>query len=155
MNPLPALVEVQIIAIAEEVFAAMVDGEPGHLVPWADGPVTFADPLHAWVEMNVEPGGRLQLSTDAGTADDLARVLLGMDAGEPVSEADLVDAFGEVANVVGGNLKALLPVQGKLTIPAVSRQSPSAAGAVPIDEVALAWRGRPLVISVWMIETEG
>jgi len=149
MSPIGIFDSVQLTAIAEEVFAAMVDGEPGLLLPWWDGPVTVADPLHAWVDLHASYKGRVLLTTDAATADDLARALLGMDAGEPVSEADLVDAFGEVANVVGGNLKALLPEQGKLTMPLVSRQAPSHENAFQLDEVLLAWRGRPLVISVW------
>ena len=140
---------VQLTAIAEEVFAAMVDGEPGLLQPWWDGPATVTEPLHAWVDLHASYTGRVLLTTDASTADDLARALLGMDAAEAVSEADLVDAFGEVANVVGGNLKALLPEQGKLTMPEVSREAPSHEGAFQLDEVLLAWRGRPLIISVW------
>ena len=42
-------------------------------------------------------------------------------------------------------------LQGRLTMPEVSRQSPSVVDAVQIDEVALAWRGRPLIITVWTI----
>jgi hypothetical protein len=141
----------QIAAITAEIFAAMVDGEEGLLVPWSDGTAHVDDPLHAWVDMHAEGGNRLQLTTDAGTADDLARALLGMDPDEKVPLGDLVDAFGEVANVIGGNLKALLPVQGRLTMPEVSRQSPSTTDAVQLDEVPLAWRGRPLIITVWTI----
>jgi len=151
MSPITIVDAGQIAAIAEEVFAAMVDGEEGGLIPWNGGPATMADPVHAWVDMLAEFSGRVQLTTDAGTVDDLCRALLGMDVSEVVSEADLIDAFGEVANVVGGNLKALLPVQGKLTMPEVSREAPSAVDALLLDEVTLAWRGRPMVISVWKI----
>lgn len=141
----------QITSIAVEVFTAMVDGEPGFLVPWPGGPLTVPDPVHAWVDVYADVASRAQLTTDATTADNLARALLGMGADEPVTEDELVDAFGEIANVVGGNRKALLPVQGRLTMPKVSRQSPSDSGAVQLDEVSLAWRGLPLVISVWRI----
>ena len=149
MSAIGVFDSVQLTAIAEEVFAAMVDGEPGHLQPWWDGPVAVAEPVHAWVDLHASYKGRVLLTTDAATADDLARALLGMGDGEPVSEADLIDAFGEVANVVGGNLKALLPEQGRLTMPVVSWQPPAHEGATQLDEVLLAWRGRPLVISVW------
>lgn len=151
MSPLAVADSDQITAITAEIFAAMVDGEEGLLVRWSDGTAQVADPLHAWVDMHADCGNRVQLTTDAGTADTLARALLGMSADEKVPLGDLVDAFGEVANVIGGNLKALLPVQGRLTMPEVSRQSPSLTGAVQIDEVALAWRGRPLIITVWTI----
>ena len=142
----------QITAITAEIFAAMVDGAPGLLTRWSKGePVVMDDPLHAWVDMHAGISNRVRLTVDAETADDLARILLGMDPDEVVVEADLVDAFGEIANVVGGNLKALLPVQGQLMMPQVSRQPPPEDGAVQFDEVTLAWRERPIVVSVWMI----
>jgi hypothetical protein len=142
---------IQITTIAEEVFAAMVDGEPGLLLPWVGEAPVLTDPLHAWIEIHGAFAGRTLLSTEAATADDLARALLGMGADDPVSEDDLVDAFGEVVNVVGGNLKALLPVQEKLTMPRVGRTAPETHGATRIDGVLLSWRGRPLDVSVWQI----
>ena len=150
MSALASFDVVQISAIAEEVFAAMIDGEPGHLVPQLE-PVELTDPLYAWVDMHADVSGRTLLATDVATAHELARALLAMDPDEVVGEEDLVDAFGEVANVVGGNLKALLPVQGALTLPQVSRQAPSLDGAVQVDHVALAWRGGGLDITVWQI----
>ena len=101
--------------------------------------------------MHADVSGRTLLTTDVATAHRLARALLAMEPDEPVGEEDLVDAFGEVANVVGGNLKALLPVQGTLTLPQVSRVAPEHAGAVLVDSVALTWRGEPLDITVWQI----
>jgi chemotaxis protein CheX len=139
----------QISAIAEDVFAALIDGEPGHLYP--DAPADLADPLYAWVDMHADVSGRVLLSVDAATAHELARALLRMDDSEPVEDEDLVDAFGEVANVVGGNLKALLPVQGTLTLPRVDRTAPTDDGATVVDRVPLAWRGRPFDISVWQL----
>jgi chemotaxis protein CheX len=139
----------QISAIAEDVFAALIDGEPGHLYP--DAPVEPVDPLYAWVDMHADVSGRVLLTVDADTAHELTRALLRMDDGEPVEDEDLVDAFGEVANVVGGNLKALLPVQGTLTLPQVARTSPTQDDATVVDRVPLAWRGRPFDISVWQI----
>jgi hypothetical protein len=140
-----------ITAIATEVFAAMVDRETGLLTPWSGGPMTVADPLHAWVDLCTVPVSRLQVTTDAATAADLTRSFLTRGEAEPVAEADVVDAFGEIANVLGGNIKALLPEHVALTLPEVSRQSPSEAGAVRLSEARLAWRGRPLAISLWTI----
>jgi chemotaxis protein CheX len=139
----------QISAVAEDVFAALVDGEPGHLS--LDAPAELVDPLYAWVDLHADASGRVLLAADAGTAHELARALLRLDAGEPVQDEDLVDAFGEVANVVGGNLKALLPVQGTLTLPQVGRAVSLPEGATVVERVPLAWRGQPLDISVWRI----
>jgi chemotaxis protein CheX len=150
MSALAAVDALQIQVIAEDVFAAMIDGEPGCLVPLLE-PVELTDPVYAWVDMHADVIGRALLAADLATAHDLARALLQMPADEPVEVEDLVDAFGEVANVVGGNLKALLPVQGTLTLPQVARSAPSPVGATVVDRVPLAWRGQPFDISVWQI----
>ena len=150
MSALATFDVVQIASIAEEVFAAMIDGEPGHLMVHPE-PVELSEPLYAWVDMHADVSGRVLLATDVDTAHELARSLLAMGDDEPVGEEDLVDAFGEVANVVGGNLKALLPVQGSLTLPQVSRDQPEVPGATALDAVVLTWRSRPLEITVWQI----
>jgi chemotaxis protein CheX len=149
MSALTVVDAARITAVAEDVFAALIDGEPGHLS--LAEPAVLVDPLYAWVDMDADVSGRVLLTVDVDTAHDLARALLRMDAGEPVEDEDLVDAFGEVANVVGGNLKALLPVQGTLTLPRVARTATSPVGATVVDRVALAWRGQPFDISVWRI----
>jgi len=144
-----ALGAAQVTTVATEVFAAMVDGQTGFLVPSPGSSVSLADPLHAWVDLDTEPPGRVQVTAEASTADDLTRAFLHMDAAENVAAADVVDAFGEIVNIMGGNMKALLPRHVRLTMPEVSRQSPSGAGAQQVLEVVLAWRGRPFVITVW------
>jgi chemotaxis protein CheX len=158
MSPLPGVGVDEVTTIATEIFTAMVDGRTGLLTPSPGGVVAVADPLHAWVDLGTEPSSRVQLTTIVGTAADLTRAFLGMDATEPVQEADLVDALGELANVLGGNIKALLAEHVELTLPQVSRQSPAGASAVQLLEVPLAWRShqpglpdRPLVISLWTI----
>jgi hypothetical protein len=151
MSMLGAVKRQQVAEIAQEVFAAMVDHAPGLLRPWPVGPSEVADPLYAWVDLGTVPASRLQLTTDADTARALTRALLAIGEAEPVSEDDVADAFGEIANVLGGNIKALLPEHVGLTLPEVSRARPSGQAAVACGEVLFAWRGRPLVISLYTI----
>jgi len=141
----------RVTAIAIEVFAGMVDGRTGLLTSWSRGPVTFVDPLHASVSLLTEPAGRVQLSAEAGTAVALTRALLKLEAAEPVSEDDVVDAFGEITNIFGGNIKALLNEHVDLTLPQVTRQQPHVGGERLLQEVVLDWRGSPLVTSVWTL----
>ena len=47
------------------------------------------------------------LASPAGCAD-LARLLLGMEPDEPVSDADIADAVGELVNIVAGGVKQRL-----------------------------------------------
>ncbi|WP_448059148.1 chemotaxis protein CheX [Cellulomonas hominis] len=140
----------QVFAIAEEVFAAMIDGEAGHLELWLGDLPPIGDPLVAWVDLHGILSGRAALTTATPTAHDLARALLGMAADEEVGQADLVDAFGEVANVVGGNFKALLPTTGTLGLPVVAAHAPEVGADAMEHELRLSWRGRPIVVTVWM-----
>jgi len=140
----------QVHAIAQEVFAAMVDGDLGLLLPWDGALPALEDAIVAWVDLHGAWSGRAVLVTERPTAEDLARALLDLDDDEAVSPADLDDAFGEIANVVGGNLKSLLPDPGTLGLPQVGAEVPPVAGAVRAQHLPLSWRGRLLVVDVWV-----
>ena len=138
--------------IAEEVFSAMIDGEPGHLQVRLDPPPVLVDELHAWVDVTGEAfTGRVLLSTGTEAADALTRALLDMAPEEPVTDADRADAFGEIANVVGGNVKALVPDTGVLTLPEVSRTRPRTDPAALLHEIAFDWRGNVLLLTLWRV----
>ena len=51
------------------------------------------------------------------TADELARRLLRLDT---VADVDVADAMGELANMIGGNLKSVLPPGVALSVPNVA-----------------------------------
>ena len=141
----------QVFMIAQEVFAAMVDGDHGLLQPWDGDLPTFDEPIVAWVDLFGDWAGRASLTTSTATAHDLARALLDLGPDEVVTALDLVDAFGEVANVVGGNLKSLLPTPGALSLPQVAAHVPADDAAMLVQETRLAWRGSAIVFSVWFL----
>ncbi len=137
-----------VYAIAEELFAAMVDGEFGTVRPWVGDVPAWQVPVVAWVDLHGDWAGRASVTAERSTVDDLARALLAMAPDEQVCDDDLDDAFGEVANVVGGNVKALLPTQGSLGLPHVADHDPGLPGSVLLTEVVLDWHGRVLVVAV-------
>lgn len=140
-------------SIAQDVFAAMVDEGDADMLRLWDGTPELDDAVHAWVDVDGGAAGRVVLSTERPTAEHLTRALLQMAPDEPVADGDMVDAFGEVANVVGGNVKALVPDPTVLSLPRVDTRMPDVeAGCQNLHELALGWRGRPLVISVWSTE---
>lgn len=151
MSELAAVGAAEVAVIAEEIFAGLVDGQSGHLTVWHGSRAPLDDPLYAWVDLSTQPESRLLLATEAAVAEDLARALLRVEAAEPVTEADVVDAYGELANVFGGNIKALLPAHVGITLPGVSHESATGAGARLLHEVVLTWRGRPFTISWWTL----
>ena len=88
------------------------------------------------------------LTTEHSTATRISRALLMIEEDVDVDEEDFRDAIGEVANVVGGNVKSLVPDPGALSLPIVSRDRPTTAGTL-LHEVDLDWRGHRLVVSLW------
>lgn len=138
--------------ITYEVFTALVDQGETTLVrsarPWS----VSGEVLYAWVDMVGSVSGRAVVRTGRDTAQEIARALLSLGPDAEVSDADLVDAVGEVANVVGGNLKSIFSQAGTLGLPQVSPTAPSAEGASLVDELVLEWRGRPLAVAVWRLD---
>lgn len=139
-----------VVAIAQEVFTALVDGEEGLLVP----DVTAGDldgAVHAWVDIRGGVPLRPVVSVGREGADEIARSLMRLGSGEAVSQEDLVDALGEVANVIGGNVKSLVASPEGLTLPQVSVGG-GPAGGVLLWRAPLQWRGHRLAISMWSLE---
>jgi chemotaxis protein CheX len=60
--------------------------------------------------------GALLIRCSAETAEGLTKRLLNL---EPVSPEEVADATGELANMIGGNLKSVLPTGVALTVPVV------------------------------------
>jgi chemotaxis protein CheX len=62
----------------------------------------------------------------------------------------VADAIGEVANMAGGNVKALLPGPSVLSLPEVAGEGAAsvATGGRPVSRLAFAIDGSPLVVTV-------
>jgi hypothetical protein len=131
-------------AIAGETWVALV-GEDEVLVP-VPGDLP-AETLSAWVDVVGPWTGSVVLTTGRQTAADLTRSLLGEAAPELLDHEDIADAFGEIANVVGGNVKAALPGPSTLGLPQVG-EAPGVRNPEDVCRLEVLWRGHPLVVSV-------
>ena len=78
---------------------------------------------------------------------DLTRALLGDHAPAELDDEDIADAFGEIANVVGGNVKAALPGPSALSLPDVGA-APAVRNPADVCRIDVVWRGEALSISV-------
>jgi len=70
---------------------------------------------------------------------------------ESASLDEVRDALGELTNIVGGNIKAMLPGPSKLSLPTVTEgtdYSFHVQGSAPLREVWFECDGEPLVVSV-------
>lgn len=100
--------------------------------------------LVAWVSISGAWSGDVRIRLSPALATRLAREILQI---EPSSTDDVGvrDVAGEVANMIGGNLKALLPEPCRLSLPKVARSTPSADGEL---SQAFALGGETLEVSV-------
>jgi chemotaxis protein CheX len=136
--------EATVQSIAEEAWTALV-GEDEVLVPLpAELP---GDVLSSWVDLTGPWTGSVVVTTGRSTAEELARCMLKEHAPPLIDVEDIADALGEIANVVGGNIKAVLPPPSALSLPKVGT---AAAPPDPTDvaRIDVLWRGEPLSISV-------
>ncbi len=142
---IPELIdEATVEAIAGEAWVALV-GEDEVLVP-VPGDLP-AETLSAWVDVVGPWTGSVVLTTGRQTAADLCRALLAEHAPELLEHEDVADAFGEIANVVGGNVKAALPGPSALGLPEVG-DGPAVRNPQDVVRIDVLWRGQPLSISV-------
>ena len=89
-------------ASTELALSLGIDGV--ELLGWHDVPPTGMAGAYIPLLAEDETLQLALLATPAGCAD-LARLLLGMESDEAVSDADIADAVGELVNIVAGGVK--------------------------------------------------
>jgi chemotaxis protein CheX len=139
--------------IVSEVFTSFLGGDESlpQLAPAADGGAAVSSSVSITGGWN----GHVVFGCSTAASRTVAALLLAMPEGE-LAEADVADAVGELANMIGGNIKSLLPGPSALTLPLVSLGGaalhlPSSTEAVRLD---LNWQGEAIRVSVWASNTE-
>lgn len=143
----PVLAPEDLAAITADVWAAFLlsaDAEP--LLPVAPVPLA-GDAVHATVQVTGSWTGRIDLALGAASADLATRTLLRLPADVPAQPADVADAVGELANMVGGNVKSLVPAPSSLGLPVVGRGTFPVGGPVECA-VDLDWAGHVVHVVV-------
>ncbi len=80
-----------------------------------------------------------------------AATMFGM-ADDEASDDDIADGIGELTNMVGGNIKSLLPEPSTLSLPVVAQgKSPTlrVPGGKPLLEAGYIAGGFPMFLTVW------
>lgn len=119
---------------------------------WSPVTLEEASPTDELVQASVaihgDWTGTVTLEMAPATAETAARTMLHLDA---VEEVDVTDALGELVNMIGGNIKSLLPSGSTLGLPIVTRAPLCTAGASTTEHyrVELTWAGTPIRIRVW------
>jgi chemotaxis protein CheX len=143
----------ELAELVEEIWTSFLGDD---IVVGLDDPDVPAERMVAWVSISGEWTGHLQVLTTADGAGAIAASMFQM-APDDLSSAEVTDAFGEIANIVGGGVKGMLGAQTALSLPQVvldarALVSPDAREHTTVHAL---WRGAPLEISLWERSTNG
>lgn len=143
--------EADLREIAEQVWSSYLD-------PEGVAPLLPADPAKARFDVMASVSitgswhGHVVFACTEKAARNAAGAFLMMDSAE-VTEADLADVLGELANIVGGNVKSMLPTGCFVSLPHVVMAPGAAAsrwpGVVRIADLVGEWMGESVTISMW------
>lgn len=116
--------ENEITQIVSDVFESMLNAS----VPAASVPFVELPEVEASVSFEGAWNGSLVIQCSVAQARNWTVRLMGIPA-DGGFDSDVRDAMGEIANMLGGNLKAILPPKNSLSVPSVSLVSESALHA--------------------------
>ena len=144
-QPISALLDAETVqSIADQVWPPLVgDGEVFVPVPVAPP----AEVVSAWVDIIGPWRGSVVVTCAPGTAQALTENVLMARPPTVVDDEDVADALGELANVLGGNIKSVLPGESKLGLPQLG-SAPSRGRLDDVCALAGQWRGNFLTITV-------
>lgn len=138
-------------SVVEEVWSSYV-GAVEPLVPRPVPPGTPFDSEHVWsAAVSVAGGwhGVVTVEMTEQVARALSSSMLDLAPGEEPAEADIADAVGEIANMVGGNIKSLVPGPSTLSLPAVAAgRAAFPSGSLEVARLDVLWAREPLRVSV-------
>jgi chemotaxis protein CheX len=111
--------EEEIMSVAGDIWLTVL-GLPLLESPPERGELLPEDTLTGSIAIDGGWHGTLLLHCSAHFAKRAASLMFGLDATE-VGSAEVGDALGELANIISGNVKALLPGRCRLSLPTVAR----------------------------------
>jgi chemotaxis protein CheX len=133
--------------IAEQVWSSYLDldGASPLIAKPADAP---SHEVCASVSVTGAWRGHVVVRCSAAASRNAAAALLGVEL-EDVTPDDVTDALGELANIIGGNVKSLLPEPCALSLPHVLVNGET--GYPQVMEVCTldgTWLDEPVTVSV-------
>lgn len=142
--------ESDLAEMVEQIWVSYLDPEGvSPLIP--NGDEKQPSEVHSSVSISGSWTGHLVYASSAVAARRAAGAFLAMEPGE-VSPEDISDVLGELANIVGGNVKAMLPAGCFLSLPQVVL-APESAISYPnarrVTGLYGVWEGEPVSVSMW------
>ena len=148
-SELPAVTADQVTEITKDVWSSFLQmdlevGPPGAL---------SGHTLTGCVAISGEWNGTVVVQAAAAHAHAAAEAMFMAEPGT-LSEDEVMDALGELTNMVGGNIKSLMPEPSKLSIPSVTggdNTTVRVPGGTLVDSVTLVGPAGPVHLSVWEV----
>jgi chemotaxis protein CheX len=136
--------------MVEQVWVSYLDPEGvSPLVPTGDA--GQPSEVHSSVSITGSWTGHVVYASSSVAAKKAAAAFMAVEVDE-VSTEDVADVLGELANIVGGNVKAMLPAGATLSLPQVVL-APESATKYPNAERVTGlfglWEGEPVSVSMW------
>jgi chemotaxis protein CheX len=134
--------------IAEQVWSAYLD--PEGVRPFQQGERReSATAVSASVSLTGAWHGHVVVTCSSEAARHAAAAFLAMETAE-VSDDDMTDVMGELANIVGGNVKSMLPAATLVSLPHVVNGANNRFPTTrQVCELAGTWLDEPFSISMW------
>lgn len=142
-------VETQIGRIAQDVWLSMLGVEIQPAPP--DAAIDASErSMSGCVHISGAWEGSVVISCVAELAHQATEAMFGLEKGAASTE-EIHDTIGELANMIGGNVKALMPAPSQLSLPSVSEGTGlemSIPGARSLNQLALESDGKLLFIEL-------
>jgi chemotaxis protein CheX len=139
-----------IVVIAQDVWASFLE-LPLEPVPFHHDVAPGTPSMTGLVRVFDAWSGAVVLECAPAVGRAVAAAMFA--SGDATSDAEVVDALGELTNMIGGNIKSLLPAPSRLSLPEVSAGTwpTMVPGAVLVSKVDFrsGADGDPVHISVW------
>jgi chemotaxis protein CheX len=136
--------------MVEQVWVSYLDPE-GVSPLVATGDVGQPSEVHSSVSITGSWTGHVVYASSSVAARKAAAAFMAVGVDE-VSPEDVADVLGELANIVGGNVKAMLPPGATLSLPQVVLAPESATkypNAERVTGLFGVWDGEPVSVSMW------
>jgi len=142
---------IQIVEIAETVCESLLEMTLHDVENLAAAAALDGHSATATVHISGATNVSVVLSGSAVIARRAAAAMFEMDEAD-LGDEEIADAFGEIANIVAGNIKSLLPEPSQLSLPAVSQGADlivTIPGADLLEHVDLGCFGDLLSVALW------
>ena len=144
--PSPAVSVEDVVAVTQEVWSALLGLE---LAPDPAAAAVPSPSITGCVQITGEWEGAVLLCCSEQFARTATEAMFMTDE---VTDDDIIDAVGELTNMVGGNIKSLLPGPSQLSVPSVAsgeKYTVHVPGTSLLHELVLGCGEDPISVSIW------